>query len=94
MTYNSFALTRIGGMRLFYNYHGEIVGVTGFVNGMNYGYQYNPCPAGYSGGDYDNDDYGNDEDGDFYYYKKDGSKEKMKKEDIDGVRKDAVERKR
>jgi hypothetical protein len=94
MTYNSFALTRIGGMRLFYNYHGEIVGVTGFVNGMNYGYQYNPCPAGYNGGDYHDDDYGNDDDGDFYYYKKDGSKEKMKKEDIDGVKKDAVERKR
>ena len=94
MTYNSFALTRIGGMRLFYNYHGEIVGVTGFVNGMNYGYQYNPCPAGYSGGDYHDDDYGNDDDGDFYYYKKDGSKEKMKKEEIDAVRKDAVERKR
>lgn len=92
MTYNSFALTRIGGMRLFYNYHGEIVGVTGFVNGMNYGYQYNPCPAGYSGGDYHDDDYGNDDD--FYYYKKDGSREKMKKEDIDGVKKDAVERKR
>ena len=92
MTYNSFALTRIGGMRLFYNYHGQIVGVTGYVNGMNYGYQYNPCPAGYSGGDYHDDDYGNDDD--FYYYKKDGSKEKMKKEDIDGVRKDAVERKR
>lgn len=94
MTYNSFALTRIGGMRLFYNYHGEIVGVTGYVNGMNYGYQYNPCPAGYSGGDYHDDDYGNDNDDDFYYYKKDGSKEKMKKEDIDGVKKDAVERKR
>ena len=94
MTYNSFALTKIGGMRLFYNYHGEIVGVSGFVNGMNYGYQYNPCPAGYNGGDYHDDDYGNDDDGDFYYYKKDGSKEKMKKEDIDGVRKDAVERKR
>ena len=93
MTYNSFALTRIGGMRLFYNYHGEIVGVTGFVNGMDYGYQYNPCPAGYSGSDSQDDDYGNDDDGDFYYYKKDGSKEKMKKEDIDGVKKDAVERK-
>lgn len=92
MTYNSFALTRIGGMRLFYNYHGEIVGVTGYVNGMNYSYHYNPCPAGYSGGDYHDDDYGNDDD--FYYYKKDGSKEKMKKEDIDGVKKDAVERKR
>lgn len=92
MTYNSFALTRIGGMRLFYNYHGQIVGVTGFVNGMNYGYQYNPCPTGYSGGDYHDDDYGNDDD--FYYYKKDGSKEKMKKEDIDAIRKDATERKK
>ena len=92
MTYNSFALTKIGGMRLFYNYHGQIVGVTGYVNGMNYGYTYNPCPAGYSGSDYHDDNYGNDDD--FYYYKKDGSKEKMKKEDIDGIKKDAVERKR
>ena len=94
MTYNSFALTRIGGMRLFYNYHGQIVGVTGYINEYNYGYIYNPCPAGYSGGNYDDDDYGNDDDDDFYYYKKDGSKEKMRKEDIDAVRKDAVERKR
>ncbi|MEY4834660.1 MAG: hypothetical protein RI980_775 [Bacteroidota bacterium] len=91
MTYNSFALTRIGGMRLFYNYHGQLVGVTGFVNGMNYGYQYYPCPAGYNGGNYHNDD-GND--GDFFYYKKDGSKEKMKKEDIDEIKKDTEERKR
>jgi hypothetical protein len=91
MTYNSFALTRIGGMRLFYNYHGQLVGVTGFVNGMNYGYQYYPCPAGYNGENYHNDD-GND--GDFFYYKKDGSKEKMKKEDIDEIKKDTEERKR
>ena len=92
MTYNSFALTRIGGMRLFYNYHGQIIGVTGYINEYNYGYTYNPCPNGYIGGTYDNDDYGDDDD--FYYYKKDGSKEKMRKEDIDGVRKDAVERKK
>lgn len=92
MTYNSFALTRIGGMRLFYNYHGEIVGVTGFINGMHYGYQYNPCPVGYSGGDYHDDEYG--EDDDFYYYKKDGSKEKMRQEDIEGIKRDTAERKK
>jgi hypothetical protein len=92
MTYNSFALTRIGGMRLFYNYHGQIVGVVGFVNRMSYGYTYNPCPAGYNGGNYHNDDAEND--GDYYYYKKDGSKEKMKKEDIDEIKKDTEERKR
>ena len=95
MTYNGFALTRIGGMRIFYNYHGEIVGVSGYVNGYNYGYTYNPCPEGYTGGGYGHDDdYGYDDDDDFYYYKKDGSKEKMKKEDIDAIKRDAVERKK
>lgn len=92
MTYNSFALTRIGGMRLFYNYHGQIVGVVGFVNRMSYGFTYNPCPAGHNGGNYHNDDVGNDND--FFYYKKDGSKEKMKKEDIDEIKKDTEERKK
>jgi hypothetical protein len=92
MTYNSFALTRIGGMRLFYNYHGQIVGVVGFVNRMSYGYTYNPCPAVYNGGNYHNNDAEND--GDYYYFKKDGSKEKMKKEDIDEIKKDTEEQKR
>lgn len=92
MSYNSFALTRIGGMRLYYNWHGEIIGVNGFINGYNYGYYYNPCPAGYIGNDFDDDDFENEDD--FYYYKKDGTKEKMKKEDIEAVKRDVAERKK
>ncbi|SEQ06490.1 hypothetical protein [Flavobacterium urocaniciphilum] len=95
MTYNGFALTRIGGMRIFYNYHGEIVGVSGYVNGYNYGYTYNPCPSGYTGGGHGyDDDYGYDDEDDFYYYKKDGTKEKMKTEDIEAIKRDKAERKK
>ena len=92
MTYNSFALTRIGGMRIFYNYHSEIIGVSGFVNGYG-GYAYNPCPAGYNGGGHDYDEDWYEDEGDFYFYKKDGTKEKMKKEDVDAIKREAVERK-
>ena len=91
MSYNSFALTRIGGMRIFYNHHGQIIGVRGFVNGFS-SYPYYPCPNGYNGGtNYGNQTYENEDD--FYYYKKDGTKEKMNKDDIDAIKKDAIENK-
>lgn len=91
MNYNSFALTKIGGMRIFYNHHGQIIGVRGFVNGFS-SYTYYPCPNGYNRGTtYNNDTHENDDD--YYYYKKDGTKEKMKKEDIDAIKKDEIENK-
>jgi hypothetical protein len=87
MTYNSFALTSIGGLRIFYNHHGEIVWVSGSVNG--YRNSYNPCPAGYHYNG-NNNNYSDDDD-DFYYYKKDGSKSKMDKEEIKAIKKEYKE---
>jgi hypothetical protein len=65
--------------------------VRGFVNGFS-SYPYYPCPNGYNGGtNYGNQTYENEDD--FYYYKKDGTKEKMNKDDIDAIKKDAIESK-
>lgn len=91
ISYNNFALTQIGGLRLFYNHHGQIVWVSGSVN--SYRNSYNPCPAGYQNND--NDDYYEDDsdynDDDYYYYKKDGKKEKMDKEAIKAIKKEYKE---
>lgn len=91
MYYNSFALNKIGGMRLYYNCHGEIIGVRGFINHYN-NYGYNPCPAGYNYYPTHNDNF--DSEDDFYFYKKDGSKEKMKPEEIETIKRDKEELKR
>lgn len=91
LTYNHFALTRIGGLRIFYNHHAEIVWVSGSVN-YGYGNNYNPCPRNYQYNDYQgDDDYSDDNDDDFYYYKKDGTKEKMDKEAIKAIKKEYKE---
>lgn len=91
MRYNSFALTQVGGLRIIYNRRGCIVDIIGFVNYHSTHYHYNPRGNhghGYNfddDDDYDDDDYDNDDD--FYYYKKDGSKAKMSKEDINEIKK-------
>lgn len=104
MRYNSFALTQVGGLRIIYNRRGCIIDVIGFVNGANHGYAYIPYTgAGYDGsygpgsGTYDyNDNYAGYESGsgynedDYYYYRADGTKAKMSKEEIDAVRKDEM----
>ena len=82
MSYNRFALTQIGGMRIIYNRRGDIVDMIGDVKGgRNYGYAYNNYNTtnGYSY-NYDDNDY-NDRDhatnynnNDYYYYKADGTK--------------------
>ncbi|KGO90592.1 hypothetical protein [Flavobacterium suncheonense] len=96
MSYNSFALTQVGGLRIFYNRRGQIIDVTGYVNGASHAYAYNPfADAGYGGNygtgyDYD---YGYDSgsgynEDDYYYYRADGTKAKMSKEEIEAVKKD------
>lgn len=89
MRYNSFALTQVGGLKIIYNRRGHIIDIIGFVNHYSTHYNYNPRSNnshGY-GNNYD-DDYGNDNnDEDYYYYRKDGSKAKMSKEDIEEIKK-------
>ncbi len=95
MSYNSFAVTKVGNMRIMYDRRGRIVDVYGFINHANGGYFYNPGThysggnGGYDDGDDYNDDYESDDD--FYYYRKDGSKAKMSKEDIKEIKKETLE---
>lgn len=73
MKYNRTALTQIGGMRIVYNRRGEIVDTIGRIKGYsNSGYAYNyddDYGYGYSASDYN--------DGNYYYYKADGTKAKI-----------------
>lgn len=75
MRYNRTALTQIGGMRLVYNYRGDLVDMIGNVKGRgNYGYTYN------SNVYYNNNNTytaSNNNNNDYYYYKADGTKEKI-----------------
>jgi hypothetical protein len=88
MRYNSFALTQVGGLRIIYNRRGCIIDIIGYVNYYSTHYNYNPRGNNGYGNDYDyendDDDYNDD---DFYYYRKDGSKAKMSKEDIEEIKK-------
>lgn len=73
MKYNRTALTRIGGMRIVYNRRGEIVDTVGRIKGYSnsgYAYNYGNNDNSYSAS---NDSYDND----YYYYKADGTKEKI-----------------
>ncbi|MGX7668588.1 hypothetical protein [Flavobacterium pedocola] len=99
MRYNSFALTQVGGLRIFYNRRGCIIDVVGYVNGASHAYAYNPfAGAGYDNGNYGPaNDYGYDNgyesgsgynEDDYYYYRADGSKAKMSKEEVEEIRKD------
>ena len=95
--YNSFALTQVGGLRIFYNRRGHIIDVAGYVNGASHAYAYNP----FTTGGYDNDysyntpdyDYGYESgsgynEDDYYYYKADGTKAKMSAAEIEAVKSD------
>ena len=97
MRYNSFALTQVGGLRIFYNRRGHIIDVAGYVNGASHAYAYNPFTSGGYGNDYsyNTPDYdygyesgsGHNED-DYYYYKADGTKAKMSAAEIEAVKND------
>lgn len=86
MRYNSFALTQIGGMRIVYDRHGCIVNSIGYVNASSHSHGYSHQNNHYQADNYynNNNDADNDEDNDedYYYYRKDGSKSKMSKDDI------------
>ena len=90
MKYNSFALTQVGNLRIVYNRRGQIISVYGTVNGFNNGYVYNPGSYGgntyYNTNGFDNDDF----EGDFYYYRTDGTKAKMAEEDVKEIEREAT----
>jgi len=75
MRYNRTALAQIGGMRLVYNYRGDLVDMIGNVKGRgNYGYTYNSNVYYNNNNTYTASNYN---DNDYYYYKADGTKEKI-----------------
>jgi hypothetical protein len=90
MRYNSFALTQVGNLRIVYNRRGQIISVYGTVNGFNHGYVYNP--GGFGGNTYYNTNGFNNDDfeGDFYYYRTDGTKAKMAEEDVKEIEREAT----
>ena len=90
MRYNSFALTQVGNLRIVYNRRGQIISVYGTVNGFNHGYVYNP--GGFGGNTYYNTNVFNNDDfeGDFYYYRTDGTKAKMAEEDVKEIEREAT----
>lgn len=83
MRYNRFALIQIGGMKIIYNRHGDIVDMIGQIKGWrNAGYTYNYYGSsnGYNTCN-DNDNYydtnyhtTNYNSNDYYYYKADGTR--------------------
>ncbi len=89
MNYNSFALSQVGGLRIIYDRRGRIINIVGVVNGYSSNYNYN-IQNGHNQNNnhYNDNDYGNDDnDEDYYYYRQDGTKAKMSKEDIKEVEK-------
>ena len=96
MSYNSFALTKVGNMRITYDWRGRIINISGFINASNSG-NYNPNDGHYSGGNgtngYENNGYNDDfdqDDEDFYYYRKDGSKAKMEADDVKEIKREKI----
>lgn len=93
MSYNRFALKQVGNLKIIYDRRGRIVNIIGFVNNSSNNYNYNPNGNGYYGssngnyGSYNYNDYGNNDE-DFYYYKTDGTKEKMSEEDSIEIKKE------
>ncbi len=80
MSYRRGQLKQIGGLRILYNRHGDVIGTRGSVNRSNQG-----CGiCGISGcttDHFDSQSYDNDwdDDDDHYYYKKNGKLKKQKK---------------
>ncbi|THF53497.1 hypothetical protein E6C50_04655 [Flavobacterium supellecticarium] len=91
MSYNSFALSQVGGLRIFYNRRGQIVDISGYVNRDSQGYAYIPAGNNTNNGYYPEDDYNtggswqNNND-DYYYYRADGTKAKMTDSDIKEIK--------
>ena len=65
MSYNRFALTQVGGLRLFYNRFGDVVDVIGSVNG-SWNSQYGPnCNTDFGNNGFGNNNFGSN--GGSYY---------------------------
>jgi hypothetical protein len=81
MRYRSGRLTQVGGLRILYNRHGEVIGTRGHVNLSNQGCGF--CSTTNCNVDHfdyhsnTNDDWDNDND--YYYYRKNGKLKKQKK---------------
>jgi hypothetical protein len=99
MAYNSFALTKIGGMRFAYDRMGRVVDTYGNIKSNtrgtayqaytgNNGYGNNNNTGNGQGSSYGNNN-GNE---DYFYYRKDGSKAKMTAADIADIKKDQVKK--
>ncbi len=73
MTYNRFALSQVGNLKIVHNRRGEIIDIIGQVKGYSYGNSH-----GNSGNYYTSPAHN---DNDYYYYKTDGTKVKIKEED-------------
>lgn len=90
MSYNSFALSQVGGLRIFYNRRGQIIDISGYVNSGSQAYPYIPTGNNTYGNGYQNDydnggGYGQNNDDDYYYYRADGTKAKMTDTDIKAI---------
>jgi hypothetical protein len=80
MKYNRFALAQVGGLSIIYNRRGQIVDIFGSVKGCRSSYQYGNGYSNYN--NYDNgNDYNQNNDDNYYYYKQDGTKAKIEKEE-------------
>jgi hypothetical protein len=76
--YNRFAITQIGGLKIFYNRRGDIVDMIGSIKGhRNYGYAYNNQYQNTSDCDFENNYTVSNNNNDYYYYKADGKKAKI-----------------
>jgi hypothetical protein len=75
MTYNRFALAQVGGLQIIYNRRGQIVDIIGAVKGRR--------TYGYSQNHYDYDGGSNHGEQDYYYYKTDGTKAKIKDDKVE-----------
>ncbi|KIX22579.1 hypothetical protein SY27_01730 [Flavobacterium sp. 316] len=87
MRYNSFALSQIGGLRIMYDRHGCIIDIVGFVNASNRSNSYQSNNHYQATNHYEYGNGSNDNENDYYYYRQDGTKTKMSKEDIKELKK-------
>lgn len=72
MSYNRYALMQVGGLKILYDRYGRIVGTQGRVNNSWSG-QY----QGNYGGSYQGENSWNNDNDDYYYYRQDGTKDKI-----------------
>jgi len=87
MSYRRGQLKQVGGLRILFNRHGDVIGTRGFVNYNNQGCGIcgiSGCFVDHFDDSSHNNDWDNDwdDDDDYYYYKKNGKTKKKKKKKI------------